>query len=136
MSASFVLVLESEKTKERLDMIYLSTTPCRQLMNDYGLAYTEDYLPFGENEFSAFKSVVNEFVEAKAKYKTEMDEAKEMALKAAAPESFMERYDAAKGMYDWAVEEYDFWAYYMDKVKYAMIVAEENKGWVLKYYSC
>ena len=65
-----------------------------------------------------------------------MNEAKEMALKAAAPEHFMERYDNAKEMYDWANEELDHWSWRRKAVEYAMDIAENNKGWVLKYYSC
>ena len=136
MSASFVLVLENEKTKDMLEMLYLSTTPCRTLMNEYGLDYTEDYLPFGENEYHCFVRAVDEFTKTKAKYEAEMNEAKEMALKAVAPESFMERYDNAKEMYDWANEELDHWSGWRKVVEYAMGVAEDNKGWVLKYYSC
>ena len=136
MSASFVLVLENEKTKDKLEMLYLSTTPCRTLMNEYGLDYTEDYLPFGESEYRCFVRAVVEFTKTKEKYEAEMNEAKEMALKAVAPESFMERYDNAKEMYDWANEELDHWSGWRKAVEYAMGVAEDNKGWVLKYYSC
>ena len=139
MSASFVLVLENEKTKDMLEMLYLSTTPCRTLMNEYGLDYTEDYLPFGENEYHCFVRAVDEYTEIKAKYEAEMREAKEMASEAVAPDYFVEiveRYDNAKEMYDWANEELDHWSWRLKAVEYAMGIAEDNKGWVLKYYSC
>ena len=119
-----------------LEMLYLSTTPCRTLMNEYGLDYTEDYLPFGENEYHCFVRAVDEYIEIKAKYEAEMREAKEMALEAVAPDYFVERYDNAKEMYDWANEELDHWSRWLKAVEYAMGIAEDNKGWVLKYYSC
>lgn len=136
MSASFVLVLENEKSGDKLEMLYLSTTDCRNLMNEYGLTYTEDYLPFGQDEYDCFVKAVDEYTEAKSRYEAEMKEAKEMALQAVAPEHFMKRYDNAKEMYDWASEEFNKWSRCLDDVKYAIGIAEDNKGWVLKYYSC